>query len=69
MLDISRAFHVTPSGSKTPLDIFTSIDITELNRYLVGWGFMSGSQSGLQQLKQSNIAFATKQAVLDSSHP
>jgi hypothetical protein len=69
MLDISGAFHVTPSGSKTPLDAFTSIDVTELNGYLVGWAFMSGSQSGLQELKKSDIAFSTKQGMLDLSHP
>jgi hypothetical protein len=69
MLDITGVFKVTSSDGKTPLDVFTSIDVTELNGYLVEWGFMSGSQSGLQELKQSSIAFATKQAVLDSSHP
>lgn len=69
MLDISGVFQVTPSDGKTPLDVFTSIDVTELNGYLVGWGFVSGSQPGLQELKKSNIAFATKQALLDSSHP
>jgi hypothetical protein len=69
ILDTSGAFQVTPSGGKAPLDVFTSIDVTELNGYLVGWAFMSGSQSGLQDLKKSNIVFATKQGMLNSAHP
>lgn len=59
MLDISGSFQVTPPGSNTPLDIYTSIEVTQLNGYLVGWGFVSGSQSGLQELKNTKIAFAS----------
>ncbi len=59
MLDISGAFQVNPPGSNTPLDIYTSIDVTQLNGYWVGWGFVSGSQSGLQELKNTKIAFAS----------
>jgi hypothetical protein len=59
MLDISGSFQVNPPGSNTPLDIYTSIDFTQVNGYLVGWGFVSGSQSGLQELKNTKIAFAS----------
>jgi len=59
MLDISGSFQVTPPGSNTPLDIFTSIDVTQLNGYWVGWGFASGSQSGLQEMKNAKIAFTS----------
>jgi hypothetical protein len=30
-----------------------------LNGYWVGWGFASGSQSGLQEMKNAKIAFAS----------
>jgi hypothetical protein len=60
MLDISGAFQVSPPGRKTPLDVFTSMEVTELNGYLVGWGFMSGSQSGLQELKTTKTAFDSR---------
>jgi hypothetical protein len=59
MLEISGSFQVNPPGSNTPLDIYTSIDVTQLNGYLVGWGFVSGSQSALQELKNTKIAFAS----------
>jgi hypothetical protein len=59
MLDVSGSFQVTPPGSNTPLDIFTSIDVTQLSGYWVGWGFVSGSQSGLQEMKNTKIAFAS----------
>jgi hypothetical protein len=58
MLEISGSFQVNPPGSNTPLDIYTSIDVAQLNGYLVGWGFVSGSQTGLQELKNTKIAFA-----------
>lgn len=59
MLELSGSFQVSPRGSNTPLDIYTSIDVTQLNGYLVGWGFVSGSQAGLQELKNTKIAFAS----------
>ena len=59
MLDISGSFQVNPPGRNSPLDIYTSIDVTQLNGYWVGWGFVSGSQSGLQELKKTKIAFAS----------
>jgi hypothetical protein len=59
MLDISGSFQVSPPGRNSPLDIYTSIDVTQLNGYWVGWGFVSGSQSGLQELKNTKIAFAS----------
>jgi hypothetical protein len=59
MLEISGSFQVSPPGRNTPLDIYTSVDVTQLNGYLVGWGFMSGSQAGLQELKNTKIAFAS----------
>jgi hypothetical protein len=59
MLDISGSFQVKPPGSNAQLNIYTSIDVTQLNGYLVGWGFVSGSQSELQELKNTKIAFAS----------
>jgi hypothetical protein len=58
MLDVSGSFTVKPPGRNTPLDIFTSFDFTIAKDYWVAWGFMSGSQSGLQELKDTKIAFA-----------
>jgi hypothetical protein len=60
MLEISGTFQVNLPGGNTPADVFTSIDVTELNGYLVGWGFMSGSQSGLQELKTTKRLFASR---------
>jgi len=59
MLDISGSFQVNPPGSNTSLEIYTSFDVTQLNGYLVGWCFASGSQVGLQELKKTKIAFAS----------
>jgi hypothetical protein len=59
MLDISGSFQVNPTGSTAPLDIYTSMDITQLNGYWVSWAFASGSQSGLQEMKNTRVAFAS----------
>jgi hypothetical protein len=65
MLDISNSFQVDRGGGKTPLDIYSSIDVTQLDNYLVAWCFMSGSPRGLQELKTTQIAFAkSKQFIL-----
>lgn len=58
MLDISSSFQVNRPNGKTPLDVYSSMDVTQLDDYLVVWGFMSGSASGLQELKTTQIAFA-----------
>jgi hypothetical protein len=61
ILDISTAFQVSSPGRNALLDVFTSIDATELKGYLVGWGFRSGSQSGLEELKTTGkIAFDSR---------
>ncbi len=60
MLEVSGSFQADPPGNKTPLDIYTSMDVTELNGYWVGWAFANGSQSGLQEMKNTKIAFASK---------
>ncbi len=59
MLEISGSFAVTPPGHNAPLDIFTSLDFTEAKDYWVAWGFMSGSQAGLLELKSTKIAFGS----------
>jgi hypothetical protein len=59
MVDISGAFQVSPPGHNAPLDVFTSIDVAELSGYLVGWAFVSGSQSGLEELKATKLAFGS----------
>src|SRR5260221_2654757 len=56
MLDVSGSFQVNPPGSNTPLDIYTSMDVTQLNGYWLGWAFASGGQSGLQEMKNTTIA-------------
>jgi hypothetical protein len=58
MLDFSGSFQVNPPGRNTPVDLYTSMDVTQLNGYLVGWAFASESQSGLQEMKNTKIAFA-----------
>ena len=58
ILDISTAFQVSSTGRDALLDVFASIDATELKGYLVAWGFRSGSQSGLEELRTTGkIAF------------
>jgi TonB family protein len=59
MLDISGSFQVSPPGSKAPVDVYSSIYITQLQNYLVAWSFVSGSPSGQQELKNTQIAFAS----------
>jgi hypothetical protein len=58
-LDASGSFQVQPPGSTAPLDIYTSIDVTELNGFWAGWAFASGSKSELQEMKNTRIAFAS----------
>jgi hypothetical protein len=59
MLDVSSGFKVNLPGKKEPLDVFSSLIFTEENDYWVMWLFMSGSQSGLDDLRKSiRIAFA-----------
>lgn len=60
MLDISASFSVSPPGHNAPLDIFTSLNFTEAKDYWVAWGFMSGSQAGLQELKDTKIKFGVQ---------
>jgi hypothetical protein len=58
-LEVSGSLHVNSPASNPPLDIYTSMDVTELNGFWVGWAFASGSQSGLQEMKNTNITFAS----------
>jgi hypothetical protein len=67
MLDVSGSFTVTPPGRNAPLDIFTSLDVTEAKNYWVAWGFMSGSQAGLQELKNTKIKFVSPPPVTPSA--
>jgi hypothetical protein len=57
MLDISGSYVVNSPGKSAPVDIFTALEFTEVKEYWVAWGFMSGSQAGLQELKNTKIAF------------
>jgi hypothetical protein len=58
MLDISGSSEVNLPGRREPLAIFTSFVFTEAKGYLVAWAFMSGTQSGLQELKNTKLLFA-----------
>ncbi len=60
MLDVTGSFHVNPPGSDKPLEIYFSMDFTQLNGYFVGWSFATGSQSELRELKNTKIGFASK---------
>jgi hypothetical protein len=60
MIDISGSFQITPPGRNAPLVVYTSMDLTQLNGYLVGWYFASGSQSGLQELWNTKISFSSR---------
>lgn len=63
MLDFSGDFTVSAPGRNVPQNIFTSFVFAEAKDYWVAWGFMSGSQSGLQELKNTKIAFASVPAT------
>jgi hypothetical protein len=58
ILDVSGEPVLDMPGQKEPLKVFTSLDIMELKGYLTVWAFMSGSQTGLQELKNTKIQFA-----------
>jgi hypothetical protein len=58
MLEFLGTFRTNSPGTDTPTDIYTSIDVTQLNGYWVTWAFASGSPSGLQEMKSTKIAFA-----------
>ena len=60
MIDFSGSFQVKPPDSTAPLDLYTSIDVTQLNDFWVAWAFASGTQSGLQEMKKTKIVFAGK---------
>jgi hypothetical protein len=57
IVNISSSFQVGPSGTNTPRDIYSSMEVTQLDNYWVAWGFLSGSASDLQELKATQIAF------------
>jgi hypothetical protein len=58
-LDLSSAFQVEAPTRKQPLDVFTSVILTQARDYWVMWMFMNGSQSGLAELRSEvRIAFA-----------
>ena len=61
MLDISGSFTVNSPGNNGPLDIFTALDVTQAKDYWLAWAFMSGSQAGLQELRNSKIQFSRPQ--------
>ena len=61
MLDISGSFTVNYPGHNGPLDIFTALDVTQAKDYWLAWAFMSGSQAGLQELRNTKIQFSRPQ--------
>jgi hypothetical protein len=66
MLDLSSGFKVDLPARKQPLDVFSSVIFTEDKDYWVMWLLMSGSQSGLDDLrKNSRVAFAPADTAPD----
>src|ERR1700691_869127 len=53
MLDVSSSSTLSVAGNKDPVAIFASLYFTECKGYLVAWMFVSGSQSGLDELKKT----------------
>lgn len=69
MISLSSAFKVT-AQKKQPLNVFTSIILTEENDYWVAWMFMNGSQAGLEDLKKSiRIIFASPISATEQIKP
>jgi hypothetical protein len=62
LVDLSSAFQVEAPTRRQPVDVFTSIILTQANGYWVMWMFMNGSQSGLDELKR-DIKFAFAPSV------
>ena len=59
MLDISGSFTANSPSRNAPLNVFISFVFTETKGYWVAWGFESGSQAELQELKKTKIGFAS----------
>jgi hypothetical protein len=58
LIDLSSAFQVEAPTRRQPVDVFSSVIFTQANGYWVMWGIMSGSQSGLDELRRDiRIAF------------
>ena len=57
ILNFSESFTVGPPATNSPLDVFTSTDLTESRGYFIVWLFMTGSESDMQDLKNTTVTF------------
>lgn len=57
-LHLSGVIQVSVPGRSTPVKLHNSIVITSVNDFWVMWGFSSGSEAGLQELKDTKIKFS-----------
>jgi hypothetical protein len=60
MLEVAGSSASRVPGREEPVAIFTAFTFTECRGYLVSWMFVSGSQAGLDELKNTKIRFAGK---------
>jgi len=60
MVELSARFSVNAPSHDAPVTVFTSLELMQANDYWVMWGFMSGSDAELQQLKKTQIKFSTQ---------
>jgi hypothetical protein len=58
MLDISGSFEFKPAKANTPLKVWSTLDFTGAGGYWVLWFFLSGSEAGLQELRDTKIKFS-----------
>jgi hypothetical protein len=64
MMTISSSSTVTMPGQKEPTSTFTSFVFTGVKGYLVTWVMMSGSEAGLQELKNTKVNFIAPAAQI-----
>ena len=57
MIDVSQAFALNLPGGTAPIDVFSSILITQSEHYWVIWIFAAGNKSELDELKTTKVFF------------
>jgi hypothetical protein len=63
MLDIYGSFEFKPAKANTQLKAWSALDLTESGGYWVLWFFLSGSEAGLQELRETKIKFTSPPTV------
>lgn len=57
-LEVSGVSHVNAPGHPRPVELHNSMLFTSANNFWLIWAFSSGSEAGLQELKNTNVSFS-----------